>query len=133
MYVVETCMHVYNDHLWLIYTLYVIYTCIRAHAAPSAPPTAITIEEVGSRHINISWQPPQAHHQNGLIRSYQVNLLLNDLAPSNESRIFTTSLMDITLSNLLPYRDYTFTVTPITLSRGPESDPFQFQTLEDGK
>ncbi len=98
------------------------------YTAPSAPPTDISVLEVGSRHANISWEPPQTQYQNGIIRFYQVRLMLS----GSLGHSFTTSHTSITLSDLLPYHDYTFTILPVTFEPGPESEPQQFQTMEDG-
>ena len=105
-------------------------TCL-AFTAPSAPPTNISILEVGSRHIDISWEPPLAEYQNGIIRLYRIRLGLSSF--EDEESVFTTSHTNITLEDLLPYHHYTFTVVAVTFRSGPESEPKRFQSMEDGK
>uniref|UniRef100_A0A8C1NB00 Roundabout, axon guidance receptor, homolog 2 (Drosophila) n=1 Tax=Cyprinus carpio TaxID=7962 RepID=A0A8C1NB00_CYPCA len=44
--------------------------------APSAPPQQVTVLTVGNQNstsISISWDPPPAEHQNGIIQEYKVN------------------------------------------------------------
>lgn len=102
--------------------------------APSAPPTAIAVDDVSSRHVNISWGPPPAEEQNGVINLYQINLAFSDKETLfKEVLVFSTALTTIYISDLLPYHNYTFTVVAITLEHGPLSVPVNFQTLEDGK
>ena len=95
--------------------------------APSAPPGDIFISEVGSKHANISWGPPPVEHQNGIIRLYQIRLMHN-----NENHTLSTSNTRITIVDLLPYHDYSFTIIPFTFIPGPGSEPQLFQTMEDG-
>ena len=45
------------------------------HAAPSAPPQQVTVLTVGNHNstsISVSWDPPPAEHQNGIIQEYKV-------------------------------------------------------------
>lgn len=47
---------------------------------PSAPPQALTVSTVtlsNSSGINVSWQPPPAEMQNGIIQEYRVRGLDN--------------------------------------------------------
>ena len=102
--------------------------------APSTPPTNIYIMEVGNRHVNISWSPPLAADQNGVISRYQVNLrLVSQILAEQWEQSFDTFDTALTILPLLPYRVYSFTMTAYTVDHGPESDPQEFQTLEDGK
>ncbi len=100
--------------------------------APSAAPTAVTIQDVGSTHVNISWQPPPVEHQNGVIRLYQLTLTLHSSITDMEDLTFHTALAAIDIPDLLPHHNYTFVLSAVTLVRGPESAVFRFQTLEDG-
>lgn len=45
---------------------------------PSAPPQAVTVSAVtlsNSSSISVSWQPPPAEMQNGIIQEYRVRAL----------------------------------------------------------
>lgn len=45
-------------------------------SAPSAPPQQVTVLTVGNQNstsISISWDPPPADFQNGIIQEYKVN------------------------------------------------------------
>lgn len=96
--------------------------------APATPPTSISVIQVGSRHVNISWSPPLVRDKNGIIRLYKIRLRLGD----SDAGSYTTSQTRLTISSLLPYHVYTFTVVAITVYHGPESNPLEFRTLEDG-
>lgn len=100
-------------------------------AAPSAPPTEINILDLESRHINISWQPPPVEHQNGVIRQYQLTLRLHSTINSMQDQAFFTALTTLVINDLFPYHNYSFTLSALTLSPGPESDSLEFLTPED--
>lgn len=101
-------------------------------AGPSTPPRSLTLADVGSTHFSASWEPPLPQDRNGVIRQYLVNLWQIG-SRNGPHTVFTNSIPNITISDLLPYHAYVVTVTAITVDHGPQSNSISFQTLEDGE
>ncbi|XP_060929477.1 roundabout homolog 2 [Limanda limanda] len=66
--------------------------------APSAPPQQVTVLTVGNQNstsISISWDPPPADHQNGLIQEYKIWCL------GNETRFHVNKTVDAAIRSVV--------------------------------
>ena len=77
---------------------------LKLYAAPSGAPLNVTVKAQSSSSILISWQPPEALKQNGIISSYDVEI--NSTLMSRKYRFLanTTNVTvtgNITLAALL--------------------------------
>ena len=85
---------------------------------------------IGPRKIHISWSPPFSWRQNGIIRSYIVNLAV---AETKEHIQLTSNSTSLTAESLHPYYSYNVTVAAVTIGVGPFSADSTAQTSEDGE
>ncbi|XP_016339041.1 roundabout homolog 2-like [Sinocyclocheilus anshuiensis] len=66
--------------------------------APSAPPQQVTVLMVGNQNstsISISWDPPPAEHQNGIIQEYKIWCL------GNETRFHVNKTVDAAIRSVV--------------------------------
>ena len=99
--------------------------------APSGPPQNVSGIAVSSTKIQLSWEPPLSHHQNGMIQSYTVTVFEVNTNTTHEVHqdIYHSS---ITLTGLHPYYEYKLSVAAYTVGLGPSSFVY-VTTLQDGK
>ena len=99
--------------------------------APSGPPQNISGIALTSTKIQLSWEPPLSHHQNGVIQSYTITVFEVNTNTTHEVHqdILNTS---ITLTGLHPYYEYKLSVAAYTVGLGPSSFVY-VTTLQDGK
>lgn len=90
-----------------------------------------------STSLQVSWQPPPAHHTNGLLQGYKLNFeqvldnlgLLNDAMDTRK-----TTALTIVLSNLRRFTNYSMQVLAYTrMGDGVLSGQSFCQTEEDGE
>ena len=98
--------------------------------APSSPPQSIEGSVSSSTSILLTWQPPAPSNQNGIIQHYISRVTEEETMRQFQLMSTTTS---ITATALHPYYTYSFTISAVTVSEGPYSQPLSLQTLEDGK
>ena len=84
---------------------------------------------MSSTSISISWNPPPAIQQNGIIRKYSV-ALYNPVM--NHTLMYTSLSTSLNVSVLSPYTKYSVRVAAITVAIGPYSDYHNITTMEDG-
>uniref|UniRef100_A0A673Z8D2 Roundabout guidance receptor 2 n=1 Tax=Salmo trutta TaxID=8032 RepID=A0A673Z8D2_SALTR len=66
--------------------------------APSAPPQQVTVLTVGNHNstsISVSWDPPSAEHQNGIIQEYKIWCL------ANETRFHVNKTVDAAIRSVV--------------------------------
>uniref|UniRef100_A0A8C8H143 Roundabout, axon guidance receptor, homolog 2 (Drosophila) n=1 Tax=Oncorhynchus tshawytscha TaxID=74940 RepID=A0A8C8H143_ONCTS len=66
--------------------------------APSAPPQQVTVLTVGNHNstsISVSWDPPPAEHQNGIIQEYKIWCL------ANETRFHVNKTVDAAIRSVV--------------------------------
>ena len=80
--------------------------------------------------IQISWSQPPSKEQNGIIRSYIVNIIITKTGQQIQR---TTTNTAITAENLHPYYNYRISVAAVTVATGPYSAVHSLQTEQDGK
>ena len=79
--------------------------------------------------IYITWSPPLAEFQNGLIRRY---LICVTEAETGNAFNYSTSLTSYVLHSLHPHYNYMIEVAAETIAPGPFSIPIIVQTQTDG-
>ena len=99
------------------------------YVAPSTPPLNVEGFALSSTSIYLLWDAPLPHHQNGLIRSYFVNVTEDETRNKFGVTVQNTS---ITLESLHPSYHYRCTVTAVTVFSGPPSSGIVIKTEEDG-
>ena len=82
-----------------------------------------------SRSIFLSWEPPLADQQNGILRYYFI-LLQSDAG--TETRNISSSQRSLTVTGLRPFTEYSCTVQAGTVGVGPPTVALQRTTFEDG-
>ena len=105
-------------------------SCI-SFSVPSSPPTNFTIDIVSSTDIELSWQPPVASDQNGVITNYSVSI-----EKSSSGEIVaeqTVSGISFSVTGLLPHTTYVCSVLASTsVGMGPAAS-LVTTTPQDGK
>ena len=90
------------------------------HTVPSAPVQSLSGVNSSSTSLTISWQPPPADDQNGIIRAYNVSYGL----PAQESSSYTTESTPnemIELTGLEKFTEYLVIVNAFTVGPGPSA------------
>ena len=105
-------------------------SCEYIFIAPSSPPENLNVTSVSSTSIRLSWTPPPAAVQNGIITEYRINVTEVDTGRLLFYTSFTTSFV---VQGLHPYYMYECRVSAYTVAVGPLSDPEVIQTPEDSK
>ncbi|XP_019848636.1 PREDICTED: phosphatidylinositol phosphatase PTPRQ-like [Amphimedon queenslandica] len=96
-------------------------------SAPSSSPIDVHAANISSYSVNISWLPPPANRQNGIIRWYEI--LIYD--PESEIFDLTVSTTYAVITGLSPYCNYIVSVSAYTVSNGPYSEWITVTTSED--
>ena len=96
---------------------------------PSGSPLNFGGSATTSRSAIISWNPPRADLQNGIIISYIINVTVRETGATFQLTSNTTSL---TITTLSPYRNYICIIAALTsVGTGPFSGRFTLTTPED--
>ena len=98
-------------------------------SAPSGPPTNFSATVIDSRSIFLSWEPPVADQQNGILRHYFISLVSDAGA---ETRNITSSQQSLTVTGLRPNTEYSCTVRAGTIRIGPPTAALLRTTFENG-
>ena len=98
-------------------------------AGPSSAPVRLQGNAVNSTTIQLQWEPPPLSDQNGVIRSYIINISVAETGSSFQQTSETTALY---ISNLHPFYTYTLTVAAVTIGPGPYGLVLTVQMPEDG-
>lgn len=97
---------------------------------PNAVPEDVTVENVLSDTILLSWEPPPVEEQNGAIQSYVIEVTEID---SGREYNVTSLVTTHAVGSLHPYYTYSFRIAAVTIGIGPYSLPVNTTTLEAGK
>lgn len=100
-----------------------------SYAAPAQPPEDVTVDVQNAHTLNVSWIPPTSQ-QNGMIRSYSVNITMADTGLLHGYISNTTSIL---IGELVPYSVYFIEVAAVTVATGPYSEIIYAATPEAGK
>ena len=98
-------------------------------AVPSSAPVSLQGSAVNSTTIQLQWEPPPLSDQNGVIRSYIINITVAETESSFRRTSETTALY---ISNLHPFYAYTLTVAAVTIGPGPYGLMLTVQMPENG-
>ncbi len=105
-----------------------VFCCV--FVVPSGPPTSFVTATMDSRSISLTWSPPQADQQNGILRHYIVTL--TSILPPVTGNI-SSSQNSVTIRGLRPYTLYSCVVQAGTVGLGPPTTAQQIWTPQDGK
>ena len=101
---------------------------------PSSPPTNVSVVDITSTSITVTWEPVPPIDQNGIITQYEVeyNQSSFDINTTQTVRVDSSSTM-VQLTALHEYVNYSIQVRAYTeVGDGPYSDDIYERTLEDG-
>ena len=99
-------------------------------SVPSGPPRNLATTSVTSRSISVTWDPPTAVNQNGIIRTYIIRVTVLE---SGENIQLMSNSTEIDLEMLHPYYTYSFVISAVTIGPGPSSSAYNVTTEEEGK
>ena len=100
-------------------------------SVPSGSPEVFIAHNLTSTSIQLEWQPPLPHTQNGHIKDYTVFVSNKNLTTNNT---YVTNQNQFELVDLNPFSAYECAVAASTaVGRGPFTTWLLFQTDEDGK
>ncbi|XP_041086552.1 receptor-type tyrosine-protein phosphatase S-like isoform X4 [Polyodon spathula] len=105
-----------------------------SQAKPSAPPQDIKCSSSSSTTILVSWRPPVAESQNGILVGYSVRYqaLEGEDTTAREVKDIPPSTNQILLEGLEKWTEYHISVVAYTeIGPGPESKPVVTRTDED--
>ena len=108
-----------------------MFTSLFPHfVAPSGPPQNIIAQTNSARSLYITWNPPAAAEQNGIITSYTINITGVE---TGERLQFTSQSQSMNVTGLTPYTTYLCIVAASTaIGPGPFSIQITIQTPEAG-
>ena len=100
-------------------------------AAPSGAPENIVAMSLTSTSVQLSWNPPPADQQNGIITDYYVNM--TEVETRVTVQLMVTGATSLLVDTLHPYYMYNFFISAATIvGQGPYSTLFSIRTQEDG-
>lgn len=89
------------------------------------------MQPINSYSVVAQWEPPFISDRNGIITEYTLRWSLVTTGEHNE---YTTTATNITVTSLLPYTTYVWTITAsTTVGIGPYSTAINVLMPEDGK
>ena len=97
------------------------------HPVPSTSPLKISGHVIDSNTIFLSWSPPLPQNQNGIIRQYIIKI--TEILSNSTSTNYSTN-NSITINSLHPNYYYNISVSAVTISSGPFSQPITIKTDE---
>lgn len=97
--------------------------------APSGTVQHFWGRSLDSTRLQLTWAPPSALEQNGVIQAYKVYITETG---SGNIKNYTLDSTNITIGHLHPYYTYSCIVSAVTVKEGPTSNPINITTLEDG-
>ena len=97
---------------------------------PSGPPRNLATTSVTSHSISLTWDPPTAVNQNGIICTYIIRVTVLE---SGENIQLMSNSTEIDLEMLHPYYTYSFVISAVTIGPGPSSSAYNVTTEEEGK
>ena len=96
---------------------------------PSGPPRNLATTDVTSCSISLTWDPPTAANQNGIIQTYIINMTVLE---SGENIQLMSNSTEIDFVMLHPYYTYSFVISTVTIGPGPPSSAYNVITAEEG-
>ena len=111
-------LYIFDDYIWLTLPT----------AVPTSAPVNLQGSAVNSTTIQLQWEPPPLADQNGVIRSYIINISVAETGSSFQQ---TSETIALYISNLHPFYTYTLTVAAVTIGPGPCGQVLTVQMPED--
>ena len=105
------------------------YCCTLPTVVPSSAPVHLQGTTVNSTTIQLYWNPPSLADQNGVIRSYLINVTVVEMSSFFQ---LTSESNALNISGLHPYYNYNLTVAAVTIGPGPYSVVLTIRMPEDG-
>ena len=97
---------------------------------PGGPPLSFQATHINSSALQLTWEPPAADLQNGIIRRYVVNA--TELESGQHFQWRSSSTISLIVGRLHPYYNYHLFIRAETIGPGPFSDVFPIMMPEDG-
>ena len=97
--------------------------------APESPPKDVVLSSVSSTSILVSWTPPPAELQNGVITQYRIYVTEVD---TGNQLMYSTMTTSIAIQLLHPFYTYECVVSTYTVAEGPYSAVLNVTTPQDG-
>ena len=95
---------------------------------PVGSPQNLSAVPLDSSTLLISWRPPLAALQNGVIRSYKLSIVEAETA--TETLVTLDDVLSHTVQDLHPFYNYEVEIAGVTIGDGPFSDPVRAQLPE---
>ncbi|KAM4631625.1 protein sidekick-1 [Discoglossus pictus] len=101
-------------------------------AAPGLPPKNIQVISLTASQMEVTWDPPPAESQNGIIQGYKIYVWeTNNLNQSEKEKVLFLPETTFKLKNLTSYTRYSVSVSAFNAAGdGPKSDPVQGTTQQ---
>ena len=101
------------------------------YTVPSGAPENIVALSPTSTSVQLSWSPPPADQQNGIVTDYYINM--TEVETGVTIQLTVTGATTLLIDTLHPYYVYNFFVSAATVvGQGPYSTLFSIRTPEDG-
>ena len=98
------------------------------HTVPVGSPQNLSAIPMDSSTLHISWEPPLAALQNGLIRSYKLSIVETETVTA--TLLTLDDILSHTLHDLHPFYNYEVEIAAVTIGDGPFTDPLRVQLPE---
>ena len=110
-----------------VFLMHMIFSVMSA--APSVPPVNVTVDQVLSRFLRLSWVSPDQPLLNGELTHYLLQIRELD---TNTSTHLVSTEEGVELDFLHPFYTYTLRLAAVTILPGPFTEDIVVTTLEDG-
>ena len=99
---------------------------------PTGAPENLTVTALNSSTVQVTWDPPLPHTQNGPITEYV--LLIAGIDSDEEYELHSGSGLNVLdVASLHPFYTYTYTIAAVGIGAGPYSPALSFQMPDEGK
>ena len=101
-------------------------------SAPGSSPQNFNATETSSDSVSLTWDPPEAEQQNGVITGYVINVTVA-MTEETFQLISSGNRLTVTVESLMPFTTYNFVIAAQTSAGiGPFSITISAQTDEAG-
>ena len=112
-----------------MFLILAVTICIPYYTVPSSPPVRLSVIPLTPQDLLVSWQAPPRELQNGLIRSYTIQLLT---VATGILTLRNSSSLNVTIKSLHPHYEYEISVAASTVGLGPYSTEITVIMPESG-
>ncbi|OWF38939.1 Down syndrome cell adhesion molecule [Mizuhopecten yessoensis] len=109
------------------------YSVFTLEDVPSQPPQGVQANAINSQAIKVIWSPPPLFTLHGILQGYRILYKpVRKDEDESDANIETSSKLEVTISNLQKYTNYSIQVLAYTRKgEGVRSDPIYVRTQED--